>query len=381
MPRPRNEERRVLGPTWIPSRKKWRVLSINPGETKEEDRERSRFFDDEHEAAAHAEELRQKLAKLNSRPIEDAITLYETFLMEKGTGEVSRKETIRRLRLFFDAVKDRRVSRLLPEEGKQLYDDFRQRKKHNSNETVSATYQLNTLAEAKSFCRWWVKNEWVLVSPLDGVDPIGSRDVGKDQMTGDEASVLFKWLLWKAHRREDGHARRDSDAAIGVMMALSMGLRSSDLTKRLVRDVDLNCTALRVGLERARRSKSKKGDRARRIPRALQPLVKQMIEGRDRTAPLFPASEEGGHHTKSWLRFALRRFCRDAGIPYFCPHSLKGTAGTALAEGGELADKIAEFLSHEDKRTSTTHYVADGAIANGQVERNFEVLIGGKAAG
>ena len=371
MPRPRDEEKRVIGPTWLPSRERWRVIVKSPGEAKEEDRERSRLFVDQHEADAYAEGVAKKLALLSSCTIGVAIEMYEPFLEAKGTGEVSRKETCRRMRAFFEEVKDRKISRLLPEECAELYVKFTKRKKKNGD-TISSDYQLNTLAEAKTFCRWWVKQGWTTTSPIEDVEPIGQREVGKDQMTGDEATALFKWCLWRAHR--------DDHAALAIMMALSMGLRTSDLTKRMVRDVDLNGTALRVGLERRRRSKSKKGDRARRIPVALQPLVRKVIEGRDKTEVLFPADSESGHHCKSWLRAAMKRFCDHAGIPYFCPHSLKGTAGTALAEGGELADRIAEFLSHEDKRTSERNYIAEGAVANGQVERNFEVLAGGKAS-
>jgi integrase len=373
MPRPRDEEKRVIGPTWLPSRKRWRVIVKSPGEVKEEDRERSRLFVGITEAEAYAEEIAGKLARLNSCTIEVAIQLYDQFLTAKGTGQKSRDETCRRFRAFFEKIMDRKISRLSPEECAELYIAFRNRLKKNGD-PISADYQLNTLAETKSFLRWCVKQGWLVVSPIEDVEPLGQREVGKDQMTGDEASALFKWCLWRAHRGDH--------AALAIMMALSMGLRSSDLSKRLVRDVDLNGTALRVGLERKRRSKSKKGDRARRIPVALQPLVRKVIEGREKTEVLFPSEKsESGHHTKSWLRAAMKRFCNDAGIPYFCPHSLKGTAGTALAEGGELADRIAEFLSHEDKRVSERNYIADGAVANGQVERNFEVLAGGKAAG
>ena len=72
----------------------------------------------------------------------------------------------------------------------------------------------------------------------------------------------------------------------------------------------------------------------------LQPLLRLLVAGRSPLQPLFPALD-GGYHTRAWLLAALKRFCRDAGVPAVCVHALKGTAG-----------KIADHLSHESERTT-----------------------------
>lgn len=137
-------------------------------------------------------------------------------------------------------------------------------------------------------------------------------------------------------------------------------------------------TKLRVGVGSSMKSKTKKGDRLRHIPEVLQPIIADLVLDRPAHEPLFMTATEGGFHTKSWLLAAAKRFCRDAGVPYVCPHGLKGTSGTLLAEAGALADQIAEHLSHERQSTTRTSYVAEGALANAEAQRAFQVIAGGR---
>jgi integrase len=167
--------------------------------------------------------------------------------------------------------------------------------------------------------------------------------------------------------------------ALGAGLLLTNALRQKDVRVRLVRDVDLNGTVLRVGMttDRKRKGKTKKSNRPRKIHEIFQPLIRQLVAGRQPLEPLFVAGD-GGFHTESWLRAAVKRVCRTAGVPEVCPHSLKGTSGTILAEGGEQVDKVVEHLSHEHRKVSERHYLADGTLAAAQAERTFAVIIGGK---
>ncbi len=45
---------------------------------------------------------------------------------------------------------------------------------------------------------------------------------------------------------------------------------------------------------------------------------------------------------------------------------------------GELADRIADHLSHEEASTTAKHYVARGAIEQAQFTRAFAVIAGGR---
>ncbi len=83
-------------------------------------------------------------------------------------------------------------------------------------------------------------------------------------------------------------------------MAFSMALRSGDLCRRLVRDVDLGCTQLNID-----DGKNEKSNEPRVIPMKLQPYVRQLVDRRDPFEPLFRTPyTDNGHHTRRWLEEA-----------------------------------------------------------------------------
>lgn len=361
MPRPR-KGRRCLGPY---GRGPYAVVVFD-GEGGRDDRE----FATKEAAEAHIRLVEEAWGQLDERSITDAIDTFDEYLKGVNNDE-SRTERIRRLRLFFKPAASMQLTRLRHQRAQELYDAFRVDR--------SVDYHRNALGNARGFLAWCKKQGWVSSNALADVEGVGERNPGKEQLTGDEAHRFYQWCLWKAHRRADGHQRRDSDAAIGVLLALTLGLRSGDVSKRLVRDVDQDGTVLRVGMtkERKRKGKTRKSNRARRIAQELQPLVRQVIAGRDLLEPLFKA-DDGGHHTKAWLLAAMKRFCRDADVPYVCVHSLKDTAGAVLAEEGDAADRIAAHLSHESPTTTLRHYVDGEVIEERQRERGLKLIAGGK---
>lgn len=296
--------------------------------------------------------------------VEEAIDQYRTYLQEKGTGEISYRETTRRLKLFFPDL-TLPISRVTSERAKSYYEAFRQRRKKNGD-PISVDYHRCTLINARSFLSWSVEQGWLQVNPLASVKGVGRRNAGKQQHTGDETRKLYALCLARA---ESG-----DHAALGVLMALLMALRSGDITRRVVRDVDLDATVLRVY-----DGKTLKSNRPRKIPEVLQPMLRKLVDGRQPFEPLLRTPyTETGHHTRRWLEEAMVRFCKAADVPYVCPHALKGTAATLLAQTGELADRIADHLSHEEASTTAKHYVARGAIEQAQVTRAFAVIAGGR---
>ena len=364
MPRRRDDRARVLGPTWIKSREYYRVMVITPSPNGGACRRSTRWFTDKAEADDFAEAVEKKLARFVTTTIDDAITDYQQHLHDSGTLPVSYRETIRRLRLFFPSLA-LAVSRITPERAGSYYEKFRQRKRPDG-EPISVDYHRSALINARSFCKWCVSREFLAANPFAEVDGIGRRRSGKAQLTGDEIRRLYSYCLVRA---QDGDA-----AALGVLMALLMALRSSDLTRRVVRDLDLDATVLRVSEGKTRRS-----NRPRTIPSVLRPMLRELVRGRAAGAPLFPTPyTDSGHHTRRWLEQAMDRFCSAADVPYVPPHSLKGAAGTILAETGELSDRIADHLSHESPATSERHYIAPGALEDARIGRALKVISGGK---
>ncbi len=354
MPRRREERPRVLGPYKL-STGVYRVTTLDPGANKGQGGRRDRQFGSYEEAEQCRQEIEAQLERLLGRTISEALGLYEDYLIEKGTGEISWKETLRRLHLFFPDT-ELQLAHMTEDKARHYYARFR--------EGRSVDYHRNTLAEAKSFLRWCVSQHMIKQSPLEHVGGVGRRSAGKKQLTGDEAIKLYQWCIWRAHRGDE--------AAIAVLMLLLMALRQGDVIKRNVRDVDLDGTRLRI-----EGGKTEKSNRPRRIPGVLPKMLKRVRQGRDGSEPLFKA-EGGGYHTTSWLRAAMRRFCKAAGVPYVCPHGLKGTAGTLAIEAGAMAEQVADYLSHESKNTTTRHYIAPGAEDSGAIAARITVLAGGK---
>lgn len=367
MPRRRDDRPRVLGPTWCKDKASWRATVLQPQADEPGHRRTYRYFGDEKEANEWIEETRAKLVRLSGTTFADALDAYEVALTERGNLASSVHETMRRIRLFFAGVMSMQVARLRQEKAAELYAAFREGK--------SVDYHRNSLSNARGFMGWCMEERgWITENVLTKVKGTGRKKRGKPQFTGDEASRWFAFVVEKAARRGSDIERRDSDPAIGLLMLLTMALRQGDVIKRQVRDVDLNITVLRVS-----GGKTDKSNRPRKITEALRPLLKQVIHDREAHDWLFPTTgTKSGAHTKHWLRKAQKRFCAAAGVPYIPPHGLKGTAGSILAETGELSDKIADHLSHTNKSMTERHYIAPGIVDGVQAERAFAVISGGR---
>jgi integrase len=304
-----------------------------------------------------------------------AINAYEQHLREKET--IGYAETIRRLRLFFPDL-TMLIGRVTPERGKKWYDAFRERKRGRvkkdgtprkaADKAISVSYHRATLINVRSMFTFCIEEQkWLRENPLAKVKGIGKRKSGKRKPTGNE---LRQWYAHTWARVEAGDR-----TALGLMMAFAMSLRSADLTRRKVRDVDMDGTQLLI-----EDGKSEKSNEPRLVPDRLQPYVRRLVAGRDPMEPLFFRRCKGKllHLTRRWLEQGMERTCAAAGVPYFCPHALKGASGTVLAKRGAAANVIMDHLSHEEDATTFRHYVDRSLVDAAQAEQAFRVIAGGK---
>jgi integrase len=366
MPRRRDERARVLGPTWCKDKAAWRVTTVDPKGIGGASGRSYRYFGSEEDAGVWKEVTEARLVRLEGVTVEGALSMFETELRGRGNLESSVAQCKRWLELFFEPVMSMQIARLRHEKATELYARFR--------EGRSVDYHRDALSRAKGFLSWCVERGWVSENVLVKVKGIGKRKTGKPQFTGDEAHRWFVFMLAKAQRRSTMRECQESDRATALLMLLLMALRQGDVINRRVRDVDLNATVLRVT-----KGKTAKSNRPRKIPDQLQPLLRQVVHGRDVEEWLFPASDTAsGTHTNHWLRKSQRRFCKAAGVPYIPPHGLKGTAGSILAETGELSDKIADHLSHARSSMTERHYITPGIVDGAQAAKAFVVLSGGR---
>jgi integrase len=363
MPRPTDERARVLGPYYIKGRDKWRLVVIHdPKAERPEDRQAVAHYPTEEAAHEEKQRIEERICNVT---VGMAIDAYANYLRhdKQSTGC---DETIRRIRLFFPDC-DMLLGRITPERGKKWYDAFRARRKEDGD-PISVAYHRAVLINSRSMLTWCIdEKRWLRENPLAGIKGLGRRSSGKRVHTADEASRLYAYCYARA---------MEGDAtSMGVLLALALALRSSDVTRRIVRDVDLGGAILRVY-----DGKTERSNRPRKVPAELQPLLRQFAEGRPPFEPLFVQRRKGKamHHTRRWLRDGMKRFCVAAGVPYICPHALKGTAGEILAENGASAELIVAHLSHEDGATTRRHYVAGESIDSAAAARGFAVIAGGK---
>lgn len=364
MPGRHKEERaRVLGPYHIPSRKhkQWRLIAVyNPTAEHASDRQAVSHYPTEESANEEKRNIEERICNVT---IGMAIEEYERHLVDKAT--IGYEETIRRLLLFFPDH-DMLLGRISAERGKKWYDAFRERERKDGS-PISVSYHRAVLINARSmlkFCK--VEMHWLSENPLDEVEGKGKRKSGKRKPTGNE---LIQWYAYVWDRVQKGN-----EAALALMLELALALRSGDICRRLVRDVDLDGTQLIID-----DGKTEASNEPRIIADELQPFVRQLVARRDSMEPLFKtARTESGHHDAHWIWQAQERFCRLAKVPHFCPHSLKGVSGTILAKRGGAGNLVMEHLSHEDEKTTRRHYVDGGIIEAAQAEQAFKVIAGGR---
>lgn len=345
MGRPRDTRRRVLGP--YRDGASFRIAIIDGAS----DERRSDLTYPSKSAATRAKEkIEAEWHRLDEITVEAALKKYRDHLERKGNKPVSYTETIRRLKLFFSDEK-RVLSTLTKRACERYYDAFADGR--------SADYHRNTLIEARSFLRWTAERGWLRTNPLDGCKGVGKRRKGKAQLTRDEARAFSVAAEQLATAGDMG--------ALGAWMLLLLGVRQSEVWLRRVRDVDESGTLLRIS-----GAKTERGNRLVEIPAVLRSHLDALTTERDGDALLF------GAHTKSWLRCAVARVCKAAGVPRVTPHGLRGTHASLSVVGGATAHLVAAQLGHESVTTTLGHYAAPDATQAATQGRALAVIEGGR---
>lgn len=83
---------------------------------------------------------------------------------------------------------------------------------------------------AKLFFRWVVERGYLRTSPFEKVKAVGKAHAGKLQLRIDEARKLTQVLVQAGQAGEEG--------AIAAFCQLVLGLRTSEVLERQVRDLD-----------------------------------------------------------------------------------------------------------------------------------------------
>src|SRR5262249_52932674 len=89
-----------------------------------------------------------------------------------------------------------------------------------------------------------------------------------------------------------------------------------------------------------------------------------LIFGNGRTKP---------YHT-NFLHKALEKYCKKAGVPVVCPHSLRGLHSSLAVTRGASSQLVAEALGHGTDAITRKHYISTEAMDGARVTRIAEAL-------
>ena len=338
-------------------RERWRVVIVSPTGDRE-----SVFTKTKAEAEKAAQQAKVEIA--GELTFEEAIFRFETYLLdEEGWKKNSVNTTGNRFRRWLPV--DSPLSSYSTRQGQMKYDTRRKE--------VAVDTHRNELSEIKTFFRWLVSNKWLPASPVENIRPMGRRRHGKPQLHRNEAK-LFSDMAFKVYRER----KRGYEAALGNLISLWLGLRSTEIICLQVRDVDLHPDGVWLWVAEDYEGKTPAARRPLEVPEELAELLVQQAEGKTSDGWLFPAKTSSGHRTKTWLRMAAHRNCEQAGIKYVPPHGLRGTQSSITREAGATAHLVATQLGHTNPRVTEQSYHAPGTVERVRTKKALRVLSGGK---
>lgn len=339
MPRPKNTKPRISDPYWDKNRGQWRLI-IRQGTGKEE---RLRF---ESEAAAHAyaEEWRLALADTDIT-VEEALSQYKDSQVRRELRASTIATAQFRCRVVLASCLDLPVRNLTTSKVAACYQAYKR----------AATTRRSALVELVGFAKYVVDAE-LGINFTEGIVFEGKIAKGKPQLRVTQAQIFSEAAL-RLYREGD-------EAGLAVLLALTLGVRTSEVVNRLVEDVDDEGRLLWIPY-----AKTGAGIRKIIVPPFLAELLRQQIEGKR------PADRLFTHRGHAYVRDASKRLCRSVGLREITGQGLRGTFATLTIEDGCAPDIAARVMGHADAGITTSgSYAKIGAVQSGGAKRMAGLL-------
>lgn len=346
----------VNGP--YPHRRRWRVRVHRGGGSA------TRSFATYEAALRFRAEVERQTAE---RTVSDAIEAFADHQRRDGTRESSVMTTRARLRSLF-GVGPLQLGGLLgsitPARARSLYRAWCERPTRTGRPPAPDT-RLNTLAEAGTFARWCVGEQWLRSDPFAGVTDKVRRRRGKPQLRVDEARALTDLCLERG---------AEDPGAIAALTALLLGLRAGEVAGCQVRDVDDDGRVLEVA-----DAKTPSGKRRVELPDVLQPLLASRAQGRPALAPLFLGAR-GTPATRHWVAYHVERIRHLASLPRVTAHGLRGTHQTLARAAGVSAHAVAASVGHASTSVQEQHYLDVEGVEAARRSQALRVIRGGRSS-
>ena len=342
---------RVHGP--YPEGDRWRLIVVEGSARK------SLKVTTLEEAERLRAELLKQIQTQSVRTVGEAVEEFLVFLeRERGCKPISIGKYRAVFRGFLPLSAP--LSSLTPARAAALYQAETLRIGRYGKVMAVATHRM-VLKATKAFSRWCKRRGYLRDDPFADVAPVGRVNTGKKQLRLDEARRLVTVALEGAHAGD-----RD---AIGVLLMLLLGLRSGEFLARVAADVDDEGRVLWIP-----HGKTANARRRLAVPDVLQPLLRNLASGLGPEDWLFGAKTNGDHRGSNVARFALRRYCKRAGITQVCPHSLRGLHATLAITAGATSHAVASALGHGSFAITARHYVDPGAVSGAKTRTVVEAL-------
>lgn len=349
--RPRAEYPYVCGPYRV--RQRWRLVIVT-GRGRDGRRESyNRPFDTREAAKAWAVGFRATV-KAGGRTVGAAAKAYLEQLKRNGNKDGSIATARYRLQALLDYGMS--LIDLTAPRAQELYDAL-------VDEGVAADTHRGCLISGKAFGKFIVKKKWLRANPFEDVIPVGRKAQGKEQLRIDEARTF------KKHCLKEWETSRDRSAA-AALITLMFGLRASEVSQLLARDVDDRGRVLRIAEHQA---KTKASRRQALVPEWLRPILNELAETAGANGCLF-SKESGEQADRFWILWHVKRHLRAAGLPVITAHGLRGTAATigAVKTGG--AEIMSKALGHESTAITERAYIDSDALADAKTQTLSDML-------
>jgi integrase len=287
MPRPKAGER-VLGP--YKHYGKWRVIHFHPGRVGPDGREQTIEDVATEEDALILKKVWQKTVDNPALTVAKAMVAFLAHKREDQREEATIAGYTWALEAMFPDRETMLVSELArPEKCLALYTKLRKGRAKTRDGAFATDSHRNILVMSRSFVRWCAAfpQRYLTRNGFEEIKGIGRRNRGKPKLTIDEARRFLSTAAVRANAGDQG--------AVAAMMTLLLGMRTSEVARRRVRDVDDDGRLLRIMRQRqlGQRTKTDSSQRNIALPPFLQPYLQALIKGKRPTDWLWDPIRNG----------------------------------------------------------------------------------------
>lgn len=353
---------RVVGP--YQERDRWRIVVVENGKRK------SFFFATKEEALKLRADFAKEVELPPSRKVADVLAEWEAGKMSSGTcAAKSIQHRTSRLRLFLAPVLEQEIRVMTPRRAAALYQGHTERISLRTGKPLSAASHRFDRWSAQDFFAWSVYRGYLGLNPFTSVKPVGKIGAGKTQLRIEEARRFTEAALRYFEEA-------DKPLAVGALLALTMGLRTSEAMGRVVRDLDDGARYLWIDT-----GKTANARRHLEVPEVLQPYLLRLADGKRPDELLFGLSKMTGRpRQRQAMHRTVQTICQKAGVPVVCTHSLRGLWATLAIQSGAASHAVAASLGHHSFAVTQKYYAQPSAITNASTARVSGMLDGARSS-